>query len=118
MDTANLIAHAQESGDKVFIALVAELRLKGFVLRDEVVACQNFEGLGTALDATSGRLRHTACRCWRLWCALTKELPIRRATGDALRVLGRDICHHFGFFPPALSELEEIFPWSLQRMAR
>ena len=33
---------------------------KGFVLRDEMVASQNFEFLGMVPDETSGRLRHTA----------------------------------------------------------
>ena len=28
------------------------------------------------------------------------------------------LCHHFGLLPPALSVLEEIFPWSLQHLGR
>ena len=32
VDNANLVALTRESGDKVFTVLVAELRLKGFVL--------------------------------------------------------------------------------------
>ena len=110
VDKANLIARARESGDKVFSALFAGLRLKGFVLRDEIVPSQNFEFLGVVLDGTSGRLRHTARRCWRLWYALTKVLQVRRAIGDAPRVLEEHVCRHFGLFPPALSVLEEICP--------
>ena len=72
----------------MFAALVAELRSKGFVLPDEIVANQHFEFLGTVLNGTSGRLRCTARQCWRLWYALTEVLQIRLATGDALRVLG------------------------------
>ena len=56
--------------------------LKGLCL-GEVVASQNFQFLGMVLDGTSGRLRHTVCRCWRLWCALTEVLQMRRVTGDA-----------------------------------
>ena len=68
MDDANPIALARESDDKVFTALVAELRRKGFVARDEIVASQNFEFFGMVIDGTSGRLRHTGRHCWRVWC--------------------------------------------------
>ena len=91
---------------------------RGFVFRDEIVASQKFEFLGMVLDGTPGRLRHTARRCWRQWYALAKVWQRRRATGDALRVLGRHLCHHFGLFPPALSVLEEIFSWLLQHLGR
>ena len=90
MDNANLIAITKDSGDKVYTALVAELKLKGFVLRDEAVASQNFEFLGMVLNGASGR-RHTARRCWCLWYAHSE----RCCKCD---------------FPPALSVLEEIFP--------
>ena len=118
VDNADLTALTREPGDKVFTALVAEVRLKVFVLSDETVASQNFEFLGVVLDGTPGRLRHTAWRCWRLLCALTKVMQMRRATGDALRALGRHLCRHFGLVPPALSVLEEIFPWSPQQLGR
>ena len=59
--------------------------------RDETVASQNFESLGMVHDGTSGRLRHSGRRIWRLWHALTKVLQMRRASGDALRVLGASL---------------------------
>ena len=43
---------------------------------------------------------------------------MRRASGDALRVLGGHVCHHFGPVPTALPVQEEIFPWSLQHLGR
>ena len=49
VDKVNLIALIRESGDKVFAAPGAELRLKGLVLQDEIVANQNFAFLGMVL---------------------------------------------------------------------
>ena len=98
---------SRSSVDKVLTALVAELRLKEFVLRDEIVANRNLEFLGMVLDGASGRLRHTHRRCWRLWYVV-----------NALRVLEGHLCDHFGVFPPALSVPEEIFPWSLEHLGR
>ena len=77
VDNASLTALTRESSDKVFTALVAELRLKEFVLRDEIVASQ---------------------KIMRLECLETPLSPLRAF--------------------PALSVLEEIFPWSLQHLGR
>ena len=87
MDNASPIALTRGSGDRVFTALVAELRRKGFVPRDEVVGSQNLEFLGVVLDGTWGRWRHTGPPLLA-WYALVKVLQMRCTTGVALRVLG------------------------------
>ena len=88
----------------VLAALVAELNPKEVVLHVEIVFSRNFEFLGMVRDGTSGRLRDTArgagacgvhsfrcCRC---------DSPLAMPSACS----------------PALSVLEEIFPWSLEHL--
>ena len=118
VDNANVIAQNRKSGDRVFHFMVEELSKKGFVLRDEICATTRFEFLGMVLDGDRGVLHHTPRRTWRLWMALTRVLQMGKCTGDALRVLAGHLCHHFGLLPPALSILEDIFPWALSNLGR
>lgn len=101
-------------GDKVFGYLELDLKRKGLVLRDRVIAELNFEFLGMRLEGDRGVLRHKGCRTWRLWLALPEVLRLGVCSGDAMRVLLGHLYHHFGLAPYCLSVLHLTYRFALE----
>ena len=117
VDIANLIALTRESGDRFspFLSRSSGGQASCYVMRlSPARMLRSWAWCSTeprdvcvTQVATAGAFGMHSQRCCRC-----------DAPPMPFACVGSHHCHHLGLFPPALSLLEEIFPWSLQHVGR
>ncbi len=112
VDNVNMIALGPASGDKLFTAVLEELRRRRLVLRDLMYGEPVIEFLGMVLDRPRRLLRHSDKRLWRPWAAIGFVLDTGFASGEVMRVINGHLCHFFGLRVPALSVLQSTFAFA------